>query len=155
MKAQEFRQAINAGILAGIIFLVFAMIVFHVFTDNTLWAFPRITAAIVMGKNVLPPAASFDLGIVLVGVIVHLALCVIYSVFLALFIHLTNLPASVITGLIYGLMLYFISINLTGGLFNGLVQSGSWIYLLSTILFGGTCGFLFKEFQLHQKCKAC
>ena len=155
MKAQEFRQAVYAGILAGIISLVFAMTGFHVFTDNTLWAFPRISAAIVMGKDVLPPAATFDLGIILTGVIVNLAFSAIYSIILALFIHLTNRPASVLTGLIYGLLLYIININLAGGLFRSLGDSGTWIYLISSVLFGGTCGFLFKEFQLHQKCRVC
>ena len=110
-----FSAAVYAGLSAGIIATVVQIALWSVFADALpaiLFRDARFAAAIVMGRKVLPPPASFDWTVMLVATLVHFALSVAYGLALsALIARLRTLP-SMLAGAAFGLCLY--GVNMYG-----------------------------------------
>ena len=79
----DWKAATWSGIIAGFVFLVLEMVMVPLFGGGSLWGPPRMMAAIVLGKGVLPPPATFDFGIVMVAMGLHLVLSIVYAVIFA------------------------------------------------------------------------
>lgn len=73
IKGLDLRAAIWAGLIAGAVFMMMEMIFVAVMGESP-WGPPRMMAAMVMGKSVLPPPATFGLAIFIVAMIVHFLL---------------------------------------------------------------------------------
>jgi hypothetical protein len=74
--------AVWAGVAAGILATVAQIALWSIFADLVpaiLFRDTRFTAAIVMGRAVLLPPATFDAGIMLAAALVHFALSIIYG----------------------------------------------------------------------------
>jgi len=56
----DWKAAVWAGVIAGLVFLILEMIMVPVFANGSPWGAPRMMAAIVMGQGVLPPLVTFD-----------------------------------------------------------------------------------------------
>src|SRR5437868_10546381 len=93
----NFNAAVCAGIVAGILATAVQIALWSVFTDalpTILFRDARFAAAIVMGRRVLPPPASFDPTVMLVATLVHFALSIAYGLALsALIRRLRTLPS--------------------------------------------------------------
>jgi len=111
----NWSAAAYAGIIAGIIATVVQIALWSVFADALpaiLFRDARFAAAIVMGRKVLPPPASFDWTVMLVATMVHFALSVAYGLALSALIgRLRTLP-SMLAGAAFGLCLY--GVNMYG-----------------------------------------
>jgi hypothetical protein len=74
----NWRAALYAGVAAGILATVVQIVLWSILADalpTILFRDARVTAAIVMGRAVLPPSASFDWPVMLVATLVHLSRC--------------------------------------------------------------------------------
>lgn len=78
------KIGIAGGIVAGLIFVLVEMILVPTVGGGSAFGPPRMMAAIAMGKDVLPPPATFDAGIFAVGMLVHFALSAVLGVIFAL-----------------------------------------------------------------------
>lgn len=87
MKSINIKDTVWAGDDLRPIFMMLEMIMMPLFMDGSPWAPPRMIAAIVLGKGVLPPPATFDFGVVMAAVVLHLILSIIYAIILALIIN--------------------------------------------------------------------
>lgn len=101
-----------------------------------MWAPPRMIGAIVMGKEVLPPPATFDLGIVAVAVAVHLVLSIAFALVLALLISWLGFGAALAVGAVYGLVLYFINFYGLTALFPWFAMARNWVSIFTRVVFG-------------------
>ncbi len=54
MNKQFFKAAVIAGLIAGAVFMMLQMIMVPVFMNGSPWGPPRMVAAIILGKHVLP-----------------------------------------------------------------------------------------------------
>lgn len=76
-----------AGLVAAVVSTLIQILLWPIFTDDfpaILYRDGRLTAAIVLGGNVLPPPATFDAGIMLTATLIHFMLSITYAALLIL-----------------------------------------------------------------------
>lgn len=116
----DVGAAVSAGIAAGVLATAVQIILWSTFTDALpaiLFRDARFAAAIVMGRDVLPPPASFDGRIMLIATLVHFALAIIYGLILSRLIAALGMPSSLLAGAAFGLgLVYGQHVRLHGGL---------------------------------------
>ena len=107
----NIRAAIWAGVIAGAVFMMLEMGLVATVGGDSPWAPPRMIAAMVLGPGVLPPPATFDIGILMVTMMIHFALSIAYGVLLGWLIsrRQAGLAAASVLGLAFGLLIYFVN----------------------------------------------
>jgi hypothetical protein len=117
----DWKAAVWAGLVAGAVFLMVEMAMVAL-TGGSPWDPPRMMAAIVLGKGVLPPPATFDMMIMMAAMAVHFMLSVLLG-FVAAFGFARwrpGLGVGALAGGVFGLALYVVN-------FFGMVLA--WTYL--------------------------
>jgi len=132
----DLKAAIGSGLLAGIVFLALEMIMVPVFGGGSPWGPPRMMAAILLGKGVLPPPATFDPAIVMVAMALHLVLSVVYAGIFALVISRLNKGAALALGAAGGLLLYLVNFYGFTTVFPWFVMARTPITIFTHIVFG-------------------
>lgn len=146
----DWRAALIAGFVAGIVFLLLQMIGRAYQTGGSVWIAPRYIAAIVMGEDTLPPPATFDLGIFLVAFIVNLILSVAFGLLLAAIIHEWEFWFGVVVGALFGLALYAINYYTFSRFFPWFFPVRSWVDVLSHVVFGALAGGLYEALEVER-----
>lgn len=138
MKSISIKDAVWAGIISGLIFMMLEMIMIPIFMDGSPWGPPRMIAAIILGKGVLPPPAPFDFGVVMVAVILHLILSIIYAIILAWIISAakTSFWVSILIGAVFGYLLYLVNFYVFTGVFPWFAKARNWVSVFTHISFG-------------------
>jgi len=143
----NWRAAIGAGIAAGIIATLVQIALWAVFTDALpaiLFRDARFAAAIVMGRSVLPPLASFDWTVMFVATAVHFTLSIAYAVTLAALITPLALPSAVIAGVSFGLLIYGLNMYGFTAVFPWFETTRDWITAAAHGAFGGAAAAAYK-----------
>ncbi|MBC8171530.1 MAG: hypothetical protein H7X77_07645, partial [Anaerolineae bacterium] len=96
-----------AGLVAGTVFLLVNVLLMPVVYQINGLLVVRYIASLVMGSSVLD---STDTGTLVVGLIVHYALSMLFTLVIAIVIHRWGLVVGIIGGALLGLAIY--SINL-------------------------------------------
>ncbi len=143
-KTVNWRAAIWAGVIAGAVFMVLEMIMVPVFLGGSPWAPPRMIAAIVMGQGVLPPPATFDLGILMMAMVVHFALSIIYAIVLAWMIYRLAVGPALVVGAVFGLLLYLVNFYGFTAVFPWFAQARNWVSIFAHIVFGLAAAWSYK-----------
>ena len=146
----NLKAAVWAGIIAGAVFLVMEMVLVATIGGGSLWGPPRMMAAIVMGKDVLPPPATFALNIVIVAMIVHFALSIIYGFILGWLIRKMSMGRAIGAGVVFGLVIYFINFyGIAPVIFPWFEMAQNWITFISHVVFGAVLGWAYKGIELQ------
>lgn len=128
------KAAIPAGLIAGVVFMMMEMILVAAMGESP-WGPPRIMAAIVMGRDVLPPPASFDFVLFMVAMIVHFVLSVVLAFPLAWAISRWHLSfgGALALGATFGLLVCLVNIYpLTAILLPWFAMARNWIASAAT-----------------------
>jgi len=146
------RAVIYAGVTAGILSTIFQLLLWWIFFDalpELLYRDARLAAAIVMGRSILPPPATFDLSMMLAATAIHFTLSVTYSMALAWLISSCSLWQAILIGSSYGLALF--GINMFGFtiIFPWFTETRDWITLVAHIVFGITAAGIYKMASTH------
>ncbi|RZI40770.1 sodium:proline symporter [Herbaspirillum sp. HC18] len=104
----------------------------------------RLAAAIVMGRGVLPPPASFDWTVMLVATLVHFALSAAYGLLLAPLIAGAKPFIAVMIGLLFGLILFGTNMYAFTLLFPWFEASRDWITAATHAAFGVIIAVTYK-----------
>ncbi|MFW6053776.1 MAG: hypothetical protein ACOC9J_03090, partial [Persicimonas sp.] len=123
----------------GLVFLIIEMALVPLL-GASIWGPPRIMAAIVMGPQVLPPPATFDLAIFAVAMIVHFSLSIIYTALLGLFLRRQHVAVAGLIGAGFGLLLYLVNFFVFTGIFPWFAEARNWVSVVAHIAFGGVAG---------------
>jgi hypothetical protein len=126
-------------VAAGILATVVQIALWSIFTDELPPIFfrdSRFAAAIVLGRGVLPPPASFDAQVMLIATLVHFALAIVYGLILARFIAGLRIVASLLAGSGFGLVLYAINMYGFAAVFPWFAMARDWITAVAHIVFG-------------------
>ena len=118
-----------------------------VFTDalpTILLRDARLAAAIVMGRAVLSPPASFDWEVMLVATLVHFALSIAYSVILSRVIARLGTALSLLAGIVFGLLLYGINMYGFTAVFPWFEATRDWITVIAHVVFGIVAAAVYK-----------
>lgn len=146
-ESLNWSAAVGAGVVAGIAATGVQIILWWAFRDPLPWILfrdARLTAAIVMGRGVLPPPATFDWGVMLAATLVHFALSIAYGVILAGFISRLGMTVSLLAGTVYGLTLYGINMHGFTIVFPWFAQVRDWITIAAHAAFGVTLAGAYK-----------
>ena len=101
----DWRAGAWAGAVAGVASQL-ALVLATNSQGQPPWTALRMTAAIVLGPAVLPPAQSFPVAICIVGLGVHLALSATYGIAAAALIGRAGWIEGILTGFAFGLALW-------------------------------------------------
>lgn len=134
----NWNAAVWAGIIAGLVFMMMEMLLVWLAMGQSPWGPPRMIAAMVMGKEVLPPPATFAVGVMLVAMMIHFMLSIIYGVIVGWIVDRMSRGAAVVTGAVFGLVaVYFLNFHLIAPvLFPWFTQAQNWVSVLSHVVFG-------------------
>ena len=143
----DLRAAVWAGIIAGMIFMMLEMVLVFMFMGQSPWGPPRMIAAILLGKEVLPPPDTFDEGIMAVAMVVHFPLSVAYAILLAALMPGAGRGATVWGGAVFGLILYLVNFYLFTGIFPWFAMARNWVSVFNHIMFGLVAGWAYASLR--------
>ena len=137
-KQLDWKAGVWAGLIAGLVFLVLEMLMVWLFMGESPWGPPRMIAAMVLGRDVLPPPATFAAGVVMAAMLVHFVLAIIYGLVVGLLVHRTRqLGMALLIGAVFGLAIYLVNFYLIApALFPWFEMARNWISIFNHILFG-------------------
>ena len=144
MQTSEMKRGAIAGLVAGLVFVVFEMVAMAMMNGSP-WGPPRMMAAIAMGEGVLPPPATFDAAIVAVGMLVHFALSAVIGVVFALGASrmCTSMAHAVISGTVFGLVVYVVDFYGFTELFPWFAMARNGVTIAAHAIFGAVMGWYY------------
>ena len=143
----DWRAALWAGVVGGLVFAVLEMAMAPLFADMSPWAPLHMIAAIVLGPGAMANPAAFDLTVVLTAVVLHMVLALIYAFVLAFVVARMGIGAAWVTGAIYGLVLYGLNFYFFTRWFPWFVDARGWISIFTHIVQGALWGGLYKLWE--------
>lgn len=105
---------------------------------ETLLRDARLTAALLMGRGVLPPPTTARWDILLVATLIHFALSVAYALVPALLAARLKIGSALSIGILYGLAIYVVNLYGLTRLFPWFAVARDWITLVAHLVFGLT-----------------
>ncbi|MBA3511119.1 hypothetical protein [Sphingomonas sp.] len=154
-KRLDWKAAFLAAIIAGIAFMMLEMALVKMLQGQSPWGPPRMMAAMVMGKEVLPPPGTFDATIMTVAMIIHMMLSVMLGVILGLLISRLTLHvlASVVLGAVFGVIVYYVNFYGFTALFPWFEMARGAISIFAHAVFGAILGGVYSAIALHDAAK--
>lgn len=149
----NWRAAVAAGIVAGILATGVQVFLWWAFLDALPWMLyrdARLTAAILMGREVLPPPVTFGWDVMIVATFIHFVISIAYSLILACLISRLRMVLSLLAGSTYGLILYGINMYGVTIVFPWFSEARDWITILTHIVFGISMAGTYKAFAKHE-----
>lgn len=132
-------MALVAGLGAGVI-AVAAQLALWWLADmplpETFFRDARLTAALVMGTNVLPPPSTPQWDILLVATLIHFALSVAYALIPAHLASRLRTGPALFAGALYGLAIYVVNLYGLTLLFPWFAITRDWVTLATHLVFG-------------------
>ncbi len=142
-----------SGVAARVLATLAQIALWFVFSDalpTILFRDARFTAAIVMGRAVLPRPASFDWPVMLVATLVHLALSIAYGLILVRLISSLGPTLSLLAGAVFGLVLYAINMYGFTTVFPWFEGARDWITVAAHLVFGIVAAGVYKLLSQRQ-----
>ncbi|BAK76663.1 hypothetical protein NH8B_1847 [Pseudogulbenkiania sp. NH8B] len=138
-RLPDWRAASLAGVLAGVVFLLLDMLAM-VMAGGSPWAPTHMIAAIVMGNSALGSPAMFNIGIVVVALIVHFALAIGMGLILGLIMAPFHFDSSwgmaSAVGVVFGFVIYVVNFYGMTQFFPWFAEARSWTTLIAHLVFG-------------------
>lgn len=134
----HWGSAIWAGIIGGAVFMMAEMLMVWIFMGQSPWGPPRMIAAMLLGKDVLPPPADFAMVPVMVAMMIHFMLSVVYGLVLGPIVRRMGMGAALMAGTVFGLVAVY-AVNfyvIAPMLFPWFVEARNWVSLVAHALFG-------------------
>lgn len=146
MTKMNISAAIKAGLLAGLVFMILEMVLVATVGGGSPWGPPWMIAAIVQGKDVLPPPATFDMSIFLVGMAVHFALSIVLAIVFALIADMAGWSLSVcaVAGLVFGVAVYLFHFYGMTAVFPWFAMARTPVTIFSHAMFGLVLGYSYR-----------
>jgi hypothetical protein len=123
-------------LVAGLVYLAWQMALYPLVTEGSAWDVPRATAAILLGKGILATPGTFSPGVFLVGLLLHLTLSAGYGLLLAAMIAGLSRGPALLSGGIFGVVLYLINFYWFTTAFNWFARARNSITGLGHVVFG-------------------
>ncbi len=142
------KAATKSGLIAGVVFMMLEMIMVPLFMGDSPWAPPRMIAAIILGKDVLPSPtnpATFNFGVLMAAMLLHFIASIIYAIIIGWLCRTRDMGTSIFIGAAFGLAIYFINFYGFTTLFPWFAMARNWISIFSHIMFGLIAAFAFKK----------
>lgn len=134
----DWKSAAWAGVIAGAVFMMLEMLMVWLLQGQSPWGPPRMMAAMLMGKEVLPPPADFSFVAIAMAMMIHFPLSIVYGLILGWAVRRLDMTAAVLAGAAFGLIaVYLVNFYLIAPLmFPWFVEARNWISLVAHVVFG-------------------
>lgn len=148
----NLKAAMWAGLIAGAVFMMLEMVLVGTIGGQSPWGPPRMIAAMAMGERVLPPPATFDFGVVMVAMMIHLPLSIMMGVALGWAIShwRMNLVAAIAAGLVFGLAVYFVDFYIMTEVFPWFAMARGAISIFAHAVFGLVLGWIYHVIDMQR-----
>lgn len=142
-----------AGVVAGVVMAMFAMIV-AALNGNGFWAPPRAITAVVFGTQHV--GGGFAFGPVVVGMMAHMMLSAMFGAVYAALLGIAARQAALVTqlvaGMVWGGVLWAMNTYLVADVFlNGsevfTSSMPAWTWFVAHLMFGGALGVLYDVWR--------
>jgi len=145
----DVKAALIAALISGIVFFLLNLFLTHAAVGSS-WIYTRVIASVVLGEEVLPPPATFDLTIFLISLAIHLLISVIFAMLIDLAIYRWGLIIGFFGGGLLGLSLYVINFYALSYFFPWIYPYRSWVMVVSHIVFGALAGGLYELLEVEE-----
>jgi hypothetical protein len=141
----NLKAAVSAGLIAGIVFMMLEMALVGTVGGQSPWGPPRMIAAIGMGEGVLPPPATFDMGIVMMGMAIHLILSILLGLVLGWVISHWRMSqiTAIVAGTLFGVLVYFFNFYIMTAVFPWFAMARGTISIVAHAVFGLVLGWAY------------
>jgi hypothetical protein len=147
----DWRAAIWGGLIAGLVFLVAEMLMVMLFMNQSPWAPARMIAAMVLGRDVLPPPADFDATIVMSAMAIHFPLSIVYGLAAGWIVHRLNNTNVLLIGGAFGLAIYLVNFYLIApAAFPWFIEVRNGITALAHLIYGLVLGASYASLRHHR-----
>lgn len=140
------KAVVWAGLVSGVVFLGFEMIMMPVLMGASPWAPLRMIAAITQGASVLTPIDTFDIGAALAAGVVHFALSLAYALLFAFIGKGHSIATDASVGAVFGLALYLVNFHLLVAFFPWFAELRGWASMAGHLVYGGVLGATYAAF---------
>lgn len=131
-----WKYAVLAGLIGGAVFMIAEMLLVML-TGQSPWGPPRMIAAMVLGGDVLPPPASFDLGVVMTAMLVHFLLSAVYGIIIGWIARLVTPGRALLVGAAIGLAIYLVNFyGIASVVFEWFSMARNWVSITAHLIFG-------------------
>ena len=149
LRVADSSAAITlAGLIAGAAATLAQLLLWWVFTNGLpglLFRDARLTAALLLGRSVLPPPATFDFGVMLTASLIHFALSVAYTALLVSLTGRLNRASALLAGAAFGIALYAVNLHGFTLAFPWFAPARGWIALAAHATFGSSAVLAFRS----------
>jgi uncharacterized membrane protein YagU involved in acid resistance len=153
--ATDWKAGAWAGVIAGVVFMMLEMAMVWMFLGQSPWGPPHMIAAMVLGKDVLPPPetwAPFDLTIMMVAMVVHFALSIVYGLIGAWLVHRFDAMGALMVGAAFGLAIYIVNFYLVAPVaFPWFEMARNWVSVFAHVMFGAALGLAYVRLRKARK----
>lgn len=143
----DWRAAIQAGVISGLLFFLLNILLLPVAMGGTAGIVVRYLASVLLGKNVLPPSDSSGFGALVAALLATLVLAVVYSCVIAFVIHRGGIITGILGGALLGLALYMINFYSLTLIFPWLYVLTGWTSAFNHIVFGALAGGIYEGLE--------
>lgn len=148
-QVMDWRAAIVAGLVAGLVFLLFQLIATSVALGERPWIVLNQIAAIVLGPAGLVNSFELNPTALILGLLLHFLFSVLFALLLAFIIHRWGLVVGIIGGALFGLALYGLNYYAFARIFTFTWFTGmrSAYVILAHIVFGAVAGGVYEALE--------
>ena len=132
----DWRSATWAAALGGLAMLLVVMVLVPIATRTSPFVAPRIMAALLIGRAALPPPSGFQLGLFVVGMMVHFTLSVAFTFAFASVVRGLGAAATIAAGAVFAVGIYVLDFYVLAGAFPWVVEARGAGWLLAHLTFG-------------------
>lgn len=133
----DWRAAIWAGLIAGVVFVMAEMLMVWLLMGGSPWGPPRMMAAMVMGREVLPPPADFAMVPLIAAMAVHLPLSIVYGLVIGWMVHRLDMAMAILAGIVFGLVaIYLVNFHVMTAAFPWFAEARNAVTAFAHALFG-------------------
>jgi MFS family permease len=143
-KVVDWRAAFIAGLVAGTVFLLANLFVVPALMEGHFWISVRLVASILMGRDILAPPATADVGALVAAIAIHYVLALAMAAVIAYVVHRGGLVGGILVGAVLGLAFYLIDYYTLTYFFPQFFAMKHWSVAASHVLFGALAGGVYE-----------
>ena len=148
-QLMDWSAALWGGLISGSIFFLINILLSQIVLGSP-WVYIRIIASIILGTDVLPPPATFDLQIFLAALFIHLVISMFGAIVISFSVYRWGLIVGFLGGGGLGLALYVINFYTISYFFPWVFPYKSWIMVVSHIIFGALAGGIYELLEIEE-----
>lgn len=148
-SSHNLRSVAVAAIVAGIAATLAQLGLWWLAGENAatlLLRDARLTAALVLGREVLPPPAEFDVTVMLVATLIHFSLSLLYAAALLPLSRLRRIGALIVS-ILFGTALYAVNLHGFTLLFPWFAETHGAITFVAHLVFGVAAMITLRHMQ--------